>query len=230
MITRKLAWAVLMLAGVALTSRPASAQTEIVLGTSTQGVTFTGTGSSSAVSLDLGNCTLGSCTLSGVAFGEGLLSSAKGEYDITSLGNIDLELTNPATGLWTADTKADSIDFSYGPGGSLLTGVLNLLQFQQISPALSNGHDWYLTSANLDVTHSTLDVSPGMQMQLYFGNVPGYFNGLLGTGKAGSSEDTAFGHGTLIGTPEPASVLLLGAGFLFLAGILRVRSRRSLSS
>jgi hypothetical protein len=229
MINRKLALAVLVLAGLALASLPASAQTAIVLGTTSQGITFTGTGSSDSVSMDLGQCSSTSCIMSGVAFGNGVLSS-KGLYDITTPASIDLELTDPATGLWTAVTDANTMDFSYGPGGSLLTGVLNLLEFQQISPLTSHGENWYLTSASLSVTGGSLDITPGMKMQLYFNNVPSYFTSLLGASETGKSETTFFGHGTLAATPEPASVLLLGAGFLLVAGILRFRFVRSLTS
>jgi len=218
--------AALLLVGLTLLTVPAYAgDSEIVLGTSLQSIMFIGTGATDSVGFDLGKCSGGVCTLSGVASGTGALTS-KGIYDILSPSNLTLELTNPTTGLWTAVTSGNSIDFSYGPGGSLLTGDLNLLQFQQVSSKVSGGQAWYLTSADLTVTGGSLDITPGMSMKLFFNKVPGYFNTLLGPSNAGKTEATSFGHGTLTATPEPASILLLGTGFLVIGGVLRSRFRR----
>jgi hypothetical protein len=225
MRTKKLALAVFVMFGLALVALPAHAQSNIVLGTSTQGITFTGTGSSDSVGLDLGACGATTCTMSGVAFGTGLLTS-KGAYTITSPSDLTLSLTDASTGLWTAITQGNSVTFNYGQGGGLLTGVLNLLQFQQISNKVSGSKTWYLTSADLTVDGGSAAISKGMEMTLNFDNVPVNFNSLLGSNNVGSSESTAFGHGVLAPTPEPASMLMLGAGFLLIGYILRVRFRR----
>src|SRR5579872_3172953 len=66
MRTKKLALAVFVMLGLALVALPVHAQSNIVLGTSTQGITFTGTGSSDSVGLDLGACGATTCTMSGV--------------------------------------------------------------------------------------------------------------------------------------------------------------------
>jgi hypothetical protein len=227
MAIRGMVLTVVALAGL-LVPVSAVAQNSITLGTAYQGALFTGTGSSNSVALDLGTCSGGTCTLSGVGFGQGLFSS-KALYDITSPTNLDLVLTNPSTGLWTVGNAANDIGFSYGPGGSLLTGTLNLLQFQEISPTKSHGQNWYLASADVTVTGGSLDPTPaGASMQLYFNNVPIYFNSLLGSGNVGHEESTLFGHGTVAPTPEPTSMLLLGAGFLLAGGVLRARVRRGL--
>lgn len=225
-MTRKLVALIALLAGLALGLPSAHATTsQIVLASSTQGSVFTGTGSSDSVSLDLGSCVGGTCTVSGVAYGTGLLLS-KGKYDITSPSNLSLQLTDPSTGLWTATTQGNAAAFSYGTGGSLLTGALNLLQFQQISNKVTGGKTWYLTSADLTVTGGSLGVSKGYEMDLHFSNVPVNFTSLLGAGNVGNSESASFGYGILTPTPEPASVLLLGAGFLLVGTVLRVRLRR----
>ena len=222
---RKLAVFALGLAVLALCPLSAVATPDgITLGTAKGGSTFIGNGSTNSVDLDFGTCVSSTCTLSGTAFGTGMFQS-KGSYSITSPENIDLMLTDPTTGLWTADTKANAISFSYGPGGSLLTGVLNLLQFQQISNKASGNNNWYLTSADVTITGGSLDITPGMSLELFFNKVPIYFNNLLGPGNAGVSETTNFGHGTMGATPEPASLLLFGIGWLLVGLVLRVGRR-----
>jgi hypothetical protein len=220
---------VVVLVGLAMGALPTHAQNTIVLGSSTQGVTFTGTGNSNSVGLDLGSCSGGTCSLSGVAYGTGSLAS-KGVYDISSPSDLTLSLTDASTGLWTAVGDGNSVTFNYGTGGGLLTGVLNLLQFQQISNKVSGGKTWYLTSANLTVLGGSVEISKGMETQLNFDNVPVNFNSLLGAGNLGVSETSVFGHGTLAATPEPTSMLMLGAGFLLVGYVLRARFRRSLTT
>ncbi|HVN18132.1 MAG TPA: PEP-CTERM sorting domain-containing protein [Dongiaceae bacterium] len=227
MAIRKVAVFVLGLAVLVACAMPAVASPDgITLGTANGGSTFIGTGSTDSVNMDFGACAGSTCTLSGVAFGSGMFQS-NGSYTITSPENIDLELTDPTTGLWTANTQANSISFSYGPGGSLLTGVLNLLQFQQIAKSKSGNNNWYLTSADVTITGGSLDITQGMSLQLFFNKVPIYFNNLLGSGNAGTTETTNFGHGTMSATPEPTSLLLFGIGWLVLGLVLRMRARRT---
>jgi hypothetical protein len=225
MIRKLIVVAAFFLIGLALVMQPVYGQTEIVLGTSGQRAVFTGTGALDSTSLNLGSCSGAACTMSGVAYGAAQLLS-KGKYAISSPSDLTLELTDPSSGLWTAVTNGNSMTFNYTSGTTLLTGFLNLLQFQQISPKESGGQNWYLTSADLSVTGGSLEISKGMELQLHFGNVPVSFSSLLGASNTGKSEAILFGHGTLSPTPEPASVLLLGAGFLLAGGILRVRYRR----
>jgi hypothetical protein len=225
MVIRKLAVFALALAVLALCPSSAVATPGgITLGASNGGSTFIGNGSSDSVYLDFGKCVSSTCTLSGIGWGTGMFLS-KGSYSITSPENMDLVLTDPTTGLWTADTKANAISFSYGTGGSLLTGVLNLLQFQQISSKKSGTNHWYLTSADVTITGGSLDITPGMSLQLFFSKIPIYFNNLLGSGNSGVSETANFGHGTMAATPEPASLLLFGIGWLLLGLVLRLRRR-----
>ena len=250
MTSKRLVLTLLVLFGLALVSLPASATPTAVstsanpqnacggpvhdcdsyvdLGMDLQSIQFTGTGSSNSVSLDFGSCNGTTCTLSGLGRGFGMFSPSVGRYAITSPENIKLELTNSTTGLWTAVTGANAISFSWGPGGSLLTGTLNLLQFQQISPIVSHGLNWYLGTADLTLTGGTLDKGQGMIAQYLLVNSPAYFNTLLGPGNAGKTIATKYGEGPIYPTPEPASVFLLGAGVLLVGGVLRSRFRHGL--
>lgn len=220
--------AVLAVVVLVLGAIPALATTtSITLAQANQGTVFIGTGSTDSVEMDLGNCVGTTCTLTGGAKGTGLFAST-GPYTITSPADTVVDLTNPTTGLWTAATDGDTMTFSYGPGGSLLTGYLNLLQFQKIPNSMTGSQNWYLTSASLTVTGGSLDIAAGDDMTLYYSNVPANLNSLLGV--SGSTIGTSFGHGTLAPTPEPASVLLLGIGFLSVGTVLRLfRSRRGVS-
>jgi hypothetical protein len=239
MTNRKIALPLLVLAVLALGALPAAATStlitilsnpnEINLGAATQKTVLTGTGSSDSVSLDLGSCSGGNCTLSGVGTGVGLLAS-KGQYSFSTPANLDVQLTDPVNGVWQVMDSSNDMTFSYSyKGTNELSGVLNMVDFIQVPPSLSNGQDRYVLDAFVTVTGGTLDFKPGMSLQLKYGAVPGYLNSLLGSGNVGSTISTQYGQGTVAPTPEPASVFLLGAGFLLAGGILRARFRRPVS-
>jgi len=257
MVSKRLVLTLLVSVGSLLASLPAVATTTVLksgvvhdygnyidLGQDTQAVTFTGTGSKNSVLLDFGSCTGGgggfvtqSCTMTGVAKGYGIFAGKTNTYKITSPANIKLDLTNPSTGVWTAVTAGNSIDLYFGTNGSLLKGYLNQLQLQQIPKPISGNADWYLGTAQLTVTGGSLDhqTSKGMSVQFLFSNVtyknaPSYINTLLGSSGKGHSISTTFGEGPIYSNPEPASVLLLGAGFLLAGAVVRYRSRRAATS
>src|SRR5208337_780317 len=191
MFGKRIVLAVLVLAALTFGSLPAVAApfnpvvhdygSYVDLGNPTQSLVLTGTGSSNSVSFDLGSCSHGTCTYSGIAYGYGIFSNPHAApYAIHAPANLTLKLVNPTTELWEAATNANSITFSYGNGGSLLHGYINQLEYQEISPSVTHGQDRYLGTANVTITGGSLDSTPGMQMQLLITNTPQYFNSLLG--------------------------------------------------
>jgi hypothetical protein len=239
MLKKRIVLAAFVVTGLALWSLPAVAGpvlpvvhdygNYVDLGTDVQSIVLTGTGSAASVNLDLGSCSGGKCTISGLGYGYGTYSPpAHAIYSITSPANLNLKLINATTGLWEAVTKPNTVAFDYGTGGSLLTGYLNTLEFQQIPSFASGGYDEYLGTANVTITGGSLDKTSGMQVQFVVSNSPKYFNTLLGSGQKGSSISLHYGEGPLYPTPEPATLALLGAGFLLVGGVVRTRLRHQL--
>jgi hypothetical protein len=241
MLTKRFVLAVFVVTGLALGSLPAVAGpvmgmgivhdygNYVDLGTDIQKIVLTGTGSSTKLNIDLGSCSGGTCTLSGVAKGYGTFAPpASALYTISSPANLTLKEINATTGLWEVASNANTIKFNYGTGGSLLTGYLNDLEFSQIPSVVSNGHDEYLGTANVTITGGSLDKTSGMEVQFLVTNSPKYFQSLTGSGNTGSSIAISYGEGPLYPTPEPATLALLGAGFLLVGGVVRTRFRHQL--
>lgn len=172
MLTKRIVLAVFVVAGLALGSLPAVAGpvapivhdygNYVDLGTDTQSIVVTGTGSTSSLNIDLGSCSGGTCTLSGLGRGYGTFAPpAAAPYTITSPANLTLKEINATTGLWEVASNANTIKFDYGTGGSLLTGYLNSVEFSQIPAFATGGHDEYLGTANVTITGGSLDKTSG---------------------------------------------------------------------
>jgi len=203
----------------------ANAQTKITLGTSTQLVTFKGMGSPSPneLSITLGSCFGSNCRVQGTAFGVGGLASGPAPFSLTSSKNsITATLANATLGTWDVSQTAPII-FKYGAGGSLLTGDLNLLTFQQ-SPSSTAGIFNVNGTADLTITGGSLAAaftSAGgiMDVNVAFRSASNIMS-LLGTT---NSKFGTFAGGQLLPTPEPSAfaIFLLGASMLLLGSLLR---------
>lgn len=219
-----LAIAVLVGMGLAV---PASADTIqiLLLGGTSQKITFQGTSNSSSVLLQLGTCSAGTCTWSeagkgSVSYGQNQLSGYSGVWSLSipETGNNTYNLTlnsgyNGDTNDWGI-TQPSAINFDWGkPGCSgsscLLTGDLQLGDLLQ-----SGGGGVFNLSmdANLVITGGSLaslinrddmfDYTVAFNTDTGLGSLR---NGQLLTATGSSGE-------VQTPTPEPTSLLLFGAG------------------
>ncbi len=218
---------VALLAGVGT----AKAQTEITITGGAGGVAFTGEGSSSTTQekVTLGKCTGTTCVVKGTGSGTGMLASGPAKYTLTStLGTIFMTLINATLGEWSV-TQTAPILFSYGTGGSLLTGDLNLLSFEQ-APGSHSGVFNYNGVADLTITGGSLagafTSAGGILTVDLIMHANNNVMSVLGTRKTVGGSITG---GQLLPTPEPnaAAIFLLGAGMLLAGSLLRRRSTQS---
>jgi len=205
----------------------ASAHSSIILGGTSQIITFTGKGHSDPdqIGITLGACYKGTCRLQGTGYGTGIFPSARAPFTILSaLGSITATLVNATLGTWSV-SETSPIIFSYGVHGSLLTGDLNLLSFQDTPGSKSGVFNWRGT-ADLTITGGSLasDFSGAggvLQVTVLFRNTANLTK-LLGTT---SSKFGTFGGGQLSPTPEPSAlvIFLLGSVILLIGSLLRRR-------
>ncbi|MGH9665218.1 MAG: PEP-CTERM sorting domain-containing protein [Bryobacteraceae bacterium] len=198
---------------------------EIVLGGADQAVTFLSNGNNLLV--NLGACANGTCTLSGdLAFGQGKFAvGGAGPWSITSQENT-ISVTPDGTGLWLLNSP-DIVTFSFGNGGALLTGNLNLQTVVQVPNTLT---------AVFDHNSNTL-TNLGGSLAPLFGPAGGIidwtvaFNGgtdlstLLSQTQGGARQISGvMSSGEIVPTPEPGSLVLIGSGLVLAGGLLRKRN------
>jgi len=220
MTSGRLTTAALVAIGLMLGSAFSAAQNQITLGGSAQSVTFQGsTGSSTTENVALGKCTSSTCVVGGSAWGQGTLSSS-GSYSITSAVNsLTVTLVNMASGLWTF-TQSSTINFAYGPSGSLLSGTLDLSNLSQ-----TPGTTAAVAYAALTVTGGSLASLIGtagvMDVLIKF-NTKTNLESLLGTNNSIKGKVSS---GALTAAPEPSSILLLGSGLFAAGSMLRFKAK-----
>ena len=215
----RLSW---MMAIAALVSRAAFADVNIIsLGAAVGDVTFTGDGTS--VGMTLGNCAGGTCSLSGpLAFGYGDLASF-GSWTISTSASNQIALTEDSSGQWSV-SDTSPVYFSYGIGGALLNGTINLVNMFQW------GGNYFSTSGG---TMTTDPKTGGSLAQNY-----GQTGAISWTVDLGGSIDlgtllgsAGFGHivqgqaimGELNPTPDPPTLILIGSGLVLGGGFMRRR-------
>jgi len=232
MRSRILTLVALVAIGLLLSSIPAAAQSQITLGGSRGLLLFQGMGPSSpnSLSLNFGSCKNGICSLGGTASGTGQLLSGPTSYQfINTAGAITLTLANAALNQWNVLQTSNTI-FNYGTNGSLLSGFLDLLNFQQ-NPGSKGGEFNYTGNANLTITGGSLasafSSSNGvLDLTVFFRSTTNLESLLGGSAKIGSQ----IASGSVLPSPEPSSILMLGSGLMLAGGMLRSKLRNNHSA
>lgn len=207
----------------------ASAESIIVLsGGAGQTVMFSGQGSGTqTIGIELGQCQMnGDCVLSGTGSGSGTLASS-GTFTINSQAN-SIVLSPNGSGGFNASASAP-IDFTYngsasGQTGTLLHGTLGLNDFDQAQGSASGSFNSALNTNLLlsgGLLASLFNSSQGaLGLNVTF---PANFNvsTLVGTNLSVAGSLPGTGAGSVTPTPEPGTLLLMGAGMLALGLCLR---------
>lgn len=218
---------------LALGSGTAKAQTSIGLnGTGSGSITFTGagagTGGSNLTMTIVGSCFLSASTcISGAASGSGGLLSS-GTFFVSG---GPLTLTSLSTRSW--QVSGGTLSFAYntlsnGSGTNLLSGTLNLVNMtQQNSPFATSEFNTALV-ANLTGLTGTLSgvfTAAGGITNITI-NISGPTD-LSGLGNGVPLTGNSINHGSVVPTPEPGTLVLLGSGLVAVGGFLRRRGRQT---
>lgn len=213
--------AVLFLSTLGATSGKAQTNVVLGLGTSTDELNLTGTGS---MTIDVNDrtCTGGTCFFAaGSAYTAGDSAFTSGTYTMTTGSSpLAFALTPGATATSYTVNQTNPISFMYSSSGGNLTGNLSFLS-ATTSPVGSGGVSLVFLVGNLAVTGGSLSsdfhagVPANVTLDLY-NSLSSLLNGTMT-----ASSEVLTGN---IATPEPGSIFLFGSGLLAL-GLLLKKSR-----
>jgi hypothetical protein len=206
--------------------------TEVVLGPGNGIITFTGLGATSPneLSLTLGNLNVPNFVLAGRGFGKGLLLGVNAPYKILTPQSDVITAVAPGLGTtsWLISQSAPEA-FSWGPGGSLLTGTFNLVDFSQGAGLSGVFNDTGIF--NMKITGGSeasifggIDNTASIDLILHFQSKKGQdISKLVNTT---ASYRASLSSGEVLPTPEPATLSLFGTGLLGISYVTRRRIRK----
>ncbi|HEY6291673.1 MAG TPA: hypothetical protein VI455_08965 [Terriglobia bacterium] len=234
--TTILAAAVLLAVGLPATVRADSIQI-LLLGGTTQQITFKGSSNANTDLLQLGSCSAGTCTWAeskgSLSSGQNPLAGYTGVWSLSipySGSTYNLPLSNIGGGDWSV-TQPSDINFTWGSAGCSGSGcyLTGDLQLNDILQKGSGGVFNLGLDANLIITGGSLASLVGSQ-DIYDYNIDFKTGKSLGSlGPEGFLTASGSSGEVLTPTPEPMSGLLLSSGFglLLLGGGLRRLQRQA---